>query len=900
MTSSLKYNERSWGIDLVSYINQVLLEINLPIKKAGGEFTIHTENKTQLFPDLVLFSDILGSTAVQGWELKMPETPITSLSFIANAKEKAQRLNLKSFVLGNGREFVIYTLQNQEFAPYKHWIIPEIHNRNDMIIHHELWKKSIKEILVTISELVSTDYIKVTTFDNIFSDKLYNDFLTKHTQVQAESYTLKMLEDADFESQVIQWYNENKLEFGKLTAAQALAQTNIISWLNCFIFAHYLKYFNANAEPIKQINTDTSLEQGMKVMQQITEKCDFMSVFKIKLGMQEIGESLWNSLLELNSLLTACNFDDIDQKTLHKVIDNTLSYSRKKLAGQFSTPPLLAQLLTLISIKNRSQTVLDPCCGTGTIVKAVYDLKRQKGQTVEQALNTTWASDKFSFPLQLCTIALADPQGIGQVINAFQQDVLTIKKEQEVKFIDPFTGATLVKKLPPIHSVVSNLPFVNFLEVSKMNQEIEQLATSLGGKSDLYSYILLNLKNLVETNGRIGVIISNSWLGADWSRAFKQELLQSYKLLRVVTSAKGRWFQNADVVTNILVLENSQPPEEHQIDFISIEQDINSLTPEEIEKLSLNILQRNNIKDQLSLTSVSNKTLQLLDEYGLTWTACFTNLNWLNTISNKALPLSKFFDIKRGERRGWDEMFYPRAGHNIEPEFIKPVLLSTRNLGGMLIASPDAEAFCCSKTITELALEKSLGAYHWIEKFANSVNTIGKPLPQVLERANLHWYEMSDDTCADLVVSLNPDKRLCFYRLQERSFVNQRMIRFTAHNDQIDIPLMHALLNSTISLFLLEAAGFGRGLGALDLNANKLKLLKVLDPSLLLDADKDSIMRAFSPLCSRSILSLDLELQQEDRKNFDLVIIKAFKLHLTLDDVYASILRLYNIRQAVK
>ncbi len=66
------------------------------------------------------------------------------------------------------------------------------------------------------------------------------------------------------------------------------------------------------------------------------------------------------------------------------------------------------------------------------------------------------------------------------------------------------------------------------------------------------------------------------------------------------------------------------------------------------------------------------------------------------------------------------------------------------------------------------------------------------------------------------------------------TFVNQRLIRFTKNNDNIDIKLSHALLNSLLGIFYIEMLGFGRGEGVLDLSASKLQeSLKMLNYNLL-------------------------------------------------------------------
>ncbi len=77
-----------------------------------------------------------------------------------------------------------------------------------------------------------------------------------------------------------------------------------------------------------------------------------------------------------------------------------------------------------------------------------------------------------------------------------------------------------------------------------------------------------------------------------------------------------------------------------------------------------------------------------------------------------------------------------------------------------------------------------------------------------------------------------------------------------------DVELIAALLNSAITFLTLEMRGTSRNLGALDLNANYLKQLKVLNPDLLNDTQKSDILGAFKPLKHREIESIFEEVQK--------------------------------------
>lgn len=55
MATIVRKNERSWAIDIISKINEMVSKSDLMIKKAGGESTISTETVKTMFPDVILY-----------------------------------------------------------------------------------------------------------------------------------------------------------------------------------------------------------------------------------------------------------------------------------------------------------------------------------------------------------------------------------------------------------------------------------------------------------------------------------------------------------------------------------------------------------------------------------------------------------------------------------------------------------------------------------------------------------------------------------------------------------------------------------------------------------------------------------------------------------------------------
>ena len=82
--------------------------------------------------------------------------------------------------------------------------------------------------------------------------------------------------------------------------------------------------------------------------------------------------------------------------------------------------------------------------------------------------------------------------------------------------------------------------------------------------------------------------------------------------------------------------------------------------------------------------------------------------------------------------------------------------------------------------------------------------------------------------------------------------------------------------------------GTPRNLGALDLNANYLKKLRILNPDLLSMHQKEDILTAFQPLKKRAIETIFVETQKPDRINFDKTILRSFGINENLlDSIYA-------------
>lgn len=918
--AKVTYNERSWAIDVITEINLFLNNKSWHLKSAGGESTVSNET-TSLFPDVLIFKDRSKDVILQGWELKMPDTAINNIELINNAIKKAKILKHDSFILWNAKSAVLYLKQDDSFSIYKSWDEIDINNRTEVKAKESIWKSLLYIILEdlnnyfesgTISESVSTEILEMDTIIDVILENIPSTVDNLKENVRRNS---------TLEAKINTWWLSSASEYGYNptdkkdinSKLQTLSKVILTDWVFKIIFANIIKRHFNEAKVIETIRNDTSIINAKRIIASISDSCNFWNIFSDNLAIEYISETAWKQIIQLNQFLVVINLEEIEIEIIHNLLQSSIVSAKRKVAGQFATPKKLADLLTRITIENKEGIILDPCCGTGTIINQAYLLKEEYGINQDDIINCIWASDKHSFPIQLSTLTLAKPNNIGKVLNIFRTDVIELKVGDIIKFKDPNNGEVIEKQFPIIDYIVSNLPFIKNNEIQTLNPNISEInnfihqeantTSSLSGKSDIFAYIPFYLYQILSENGKIGLIFSNAWLGTDYGEIFLELIQKFFNIENVLISGKGKWFNNADVVTTLLIAgkRNTLTPIEQnrKISFCTINERIEDIP--NIKELSENILLNTN-NEYLSIQSYSVSEIERFETIGVPWCGYFANLSWLNAVSEKLINCNQIFNFIRGERRGWNQLFYPASGHNIESEYIKPVLKNLKNTKGFY-CNADVDAFCCSRSLEELEKLNHIGALGWIRSFQNQNNKKGIPLTQSLSRANMYWYEMKTNNMADFVANVNYDKSLFIASFNHRSFIDQRMIGLSLKDkyQQEDRVLLLALLNSILSMFFIESFGFGRGLGALDLRATKFERdFKILNFELLNSEQKINIINAFRSIEQRDRLPLEQEIEQEDRINFERILFESFNILEFYDAIKESLIHLYKIRFAVK
>ena len=906
MTTIIRRNERSWAIELISKINTITSTNDLIIKRAGGESTISTGRGNTMFPDVVLYGNKDQNIILQGWELKMPDVPIEDDTFIKDAQRKAIALNLNSCLIWNFTYAVLYIKDDKNhFVKLKQWdTTSHIHSRADVETYRSDWERLLEEIILEINCYFASGKFRNATLGDIISESTITTLIQRNKEVIADSLKKAAFRDSVMTAYIDSWWSGVKSEYehDEIDKYKAYAKTIILNWANRIIFAHIIKNRQNGALIINELDYDTTPSEANEIFKKITSRCDFYNVFSAIRYDDILPEMSWQDFVEFSNFLKNNGIEQLNQEALQNILEGSVATSKRAINGQYTTPPELAKLLVRLTVKNWTDTILDCCCGTGTIPKAAIQIKKEQ-LSAKEAIESVWACDKYKYPLQVANISMTDSDTINLANRLFQRNALSLSVGEDVTIVNPETGNEMHLSLPAFGSVVSNLPFVPFEIISEDDKDkISKMewATELDGRSDLYCYIAVKIADVIKSGGTLGIIVSNSWLGTNAGIKLIEVLKKKYCIKQVHISGKGRWFKNADVVTTIIILEKKQNSQASNTDFWLWKKSLEDLSKDNDAENTLvnSALLKTELDGTISkMSSYSQEQIDDILSLNVCYNALFHNVEWLLDVKEKAVPINNVF---RGSRRGWDALFYPQQGeHRIEDIYLRKVLINARNVTE-LTATADRDAFCCGVPLSKLEELGHTGALEWISKFADQRNGVGKLLPTVLKRKGMEWYELQDNEIAEIFTMMNPDQRLFFAKFETPSFVNQRLIGLTHKVDYPDEKLNHALLNSMFTMFYIEASGFGRGLGVLDVNKDSIANCYMLNPKLVNAADRKKILDAFERLQSRKIKKVSEELCDETRLAFEHEVLRSFGIDEYFEKIKASLLSMQEARAAAR
>ena len=725
---------------------------------------------------------------------------------------------------------------------------------------------------------------------------------------------LRLMEDSNFVGDL----NREALKAGYRNGisdivGEDLSKTHILARMMTYVLMNKIIFYKVlersyplpKLEPILKSNPDISSDQYLATLKKFFEKAvsvtgDFEQIFYTGLFDYIVLADEVAARKEIDDLISLLSTVEIEQlgDIVGYVYEDLIPAEERHQMGQFYTPPPIAELIVKWCLRSPSDCVLDPGCGSGTFLVQSYwrlvELKTGRRRIPSRdvhisTLKQLYAIDINPFPTQLTAMNLAmkNVRAPTTEANIIHADFFTVVPRQEVLAPHPVMTTDgkkyRVVKLPKdgFDAVVGNPPYTRWTEIPDMVQDNikDRLGKVLskynlhadvarGKEPGIYVHFIMWAKEFLKPGGRLGMIISDSWLQTDYGVEFGRFLLENFKVKALIDVA-ARVFPVPLVGACIVLLEKpleGENVEDNEVVFTYL-----NIPKGESLKVD-NVLKV--IKDPKSATgyyrvSVIRQGDLPRDQKWINF--IFNAEEILEEIREKTIKMSELFECSRGNygyslwalrhgRRpdiGAKDFFYFNEDKVKEwgvRDFVYPALTSSRYAPYFTFTEEDWKKlrdngadcyfFICHKPRDELP-KQVLDYIHWGETECRTLTRRtrggGKICSEALacqerERQRQYfygWYDLGGVVDAPILAVYQARYKTRFIMNLKKVVTYHAMIAFISKDERLkdlQIKALLAYLNSSFVQLYIESVGRTTGaVGPIGLEVGQAEQLPIID-----------------------------------------------------------------------
>jgi adenine-specific DNA-methyltransferase len=336
--------------------------------------------------------------------------------------------------------------------------------------------------------------------------------------------------------------------------------------------------------------------------------------------------------------------DFLEQKWCELVGANT-----RKIKGQIPTPLNIARFMARWAIQNNNfQTILDPAVGCGIFFEQILKLL---------PLNQNKSNLTF---------------------HGYDIDPLMVKASnlrlRDTKFKTKIMNLDFILQTKDFYYdiIIGNPPYIKSNQIKNKKAYYDQIKAQFGVKLDgttgLDAIFFLQSIDLLKKNGKIIFITPSEFLNSGYGHKIKDILLKKLKIEAFIYFDSEEFpFQEGMSSALITLATKQKQTLDYEIKLVTLKE-----WPD--DEILLSSLNHKSFEPPNSLITIKKSELQPEEK----WIPKFVIKSFYSALMKNFIPLSTFFNVKRGIATG-DNSFFTLTKEetfkwNIDNKYLKPVL----------------------------------------------------------------------------------------------------------------------------------------------------------------------------------------------------------------------------------
>jgi len=400
-------------------------------------------------------------------------------------------------------------------------------------------------------------------------------------------------------AEIDQVKNSEKL---RIISSDLAAYVLVNQMLLYHILSHALK--------LPSITQFVHIGQLTKLFERIMD-IDYRAVYAVDVASKLPGATL----KEVNITAIAIKSiqpEHLQHDLLGRVFHEFLPQETRKLLGAFYTKPVAAELLAWLSVDREDEKVIDPACGSGTLLVAAY--RRKKNLNLSRSHRTLIEKDivgvdimPFAAHLTALNLTLQDPTeptdkifvGIGNSLSMSPKTPL-VTLQQTQRLFDLSTkpekvdinqerngeGKRLVNLPESVNTVIMNPPFTR---KERLTQEMfGDLKPAFVKVQNYWAYFVVFADALLSKEGKVAAVLPRDFVTGSQSAELREKLLESgrYTIRYIVRSVNEMAFSEGAFFRDFLIVLEKGGSEDKPAGIVYLKPRISELTIEQSHQIA--------------------------------------------------------------------------------------------------------------------------------------------------------------------------------------------------------------------------------------------------------------------------------------------------------------------------
>jgi tRNA1(Val) A37 N6-methylase TrmN6 len=559
-------------------------------------------------------------------EVKIGKVETILTKAVGQAYDYARRLNTKNVII------LIYPerYRNESLVDFNIINRIALNEKISAFVFTEYWTEGLviepSKLFESLKQKISSKQVQIDFKTAVKLIETYaKDLNSVVYQIRTEELVAEVVDKLDLFSSIGEIKDEE-------TAKKQVINLASFLLFNQLLFYHIYKE-RAKDSKLPELGEIKKTKDIQAYFDKITE-IDYWSIYKVNiLGHIPDKEPVINTLNNVIKAIKLLRAEYITHDLAGRFFHDLIPHEVRKVLAAFYTHPIAADLLADLIIDSWKSEVIDPSCGSGTLLVASYRRKQKLFENIHED-NLNKAHKKFiendltgidimpfASHMSAINLTMQNIQEKTNVIRIATQDSLDLTnslktltfKRKGIK-ISPYTTsiqATLTEAnvsikrkrkgavspegkgnpfyIKPVDVVIMNPPFTDREKMPEYMREklkVSPLNSICGNQVNFWGYFLALADLLLKPNGKIGAVIPINIARGSATEKIRKFLIDNYHIKYIIKTTKDTAFSEGTAFKDVLfIAEKKKPTDNDRVNIVFLKKSFKTLTDNELSNL---------------------------------------------------------------------------------------------------------------------------------------------------------------------------------------------------------------------------------------------------------------------------------------------------------------------------